>query len=559
MFRDTDTAGLPRTIVSSTGIDHTVQDMGKLKLGLRITPTLSASYSLGIWRNASQGRVDSYLRDASGATVFNASAAMANPLKFVRIDELDYTLSSAAPSSGSSEHRMHGFALHSTAGHAAPGSLDWELVASRYSQIEDISRSATPTNGYDSALGNPGGGVLPGGQITLADGTGWRNFDWRAVWRGTGLAEAHTVSAGLHVDRYELASITYGTAASPIADWTTSTTGALNTNSFGKTETRALYLQDEFRVTPDFTLTAGARHESWRAFDGSNFNAANTAPNPKTLVYANREFSHLSPKLQLAWTASPALTLRAGFGKAVRYPTVAEMFQTFNGPNNIRTNDPNLQPEQVLSQEWVAERQWETASLRGSLFYEDKRDALISQTDVTVTPNISSIQNVDRLRTHGLELAWQASHVANAMGLASPGTPKIDLQGSVTWTHSVIVANRRNPGLEGTAQPRIPDLRATVVGTWHATDATTLALSWRYSGRQHNALYNTSLKRYNDTNPDVYGAVSHYSVFDAKIRRRLDKHWSAAFGVNNLGNFKYYVNPNPYPQRTLFASLSYDL
>jgi iron complex outermembrane receptor protein len=30
-------------------------------------------------------------------------------------------------------------------------------------------------------------------------------------------------------------------------------------------------------------------------------------------------------------------------------------------------------------------------------------------------------------------------------------------------------------------------------------------------------------------------------------------------GINNIGNFKYYVNPNPYPQRTLFASVKVDL
>lgn len=59
-------------------------------------------------------------------------------------------------------------------------------------------------------------------------------------------------------------------------------------------------------------------------------------------------------------------------------------------------------------------------------------------------------------------------------------------------------------------------------------------------------------------NPNVYGAVSHYFVVDAKAVYKMSDRWESALGVNNLNNFKYYVNPNPYPQRTWFASLKFD-
>ena len=98
-----------------------------------------------------------------------------------------------------------------------------------------------------------------------------------------------------------------------------------------------------------------------------------------------------------------------------------------------------------------------------------------------------------------------------------------------------------------------------MVATYRASDALSASLAYRYSGRQHNALFNTTTRAYNDPNPNVYGAVSHYSVFDAKVLYRFNRQWSASLGVNNIGNFKYYVNPNPYPQRTYFASLKYDL
>ncbi|MEQ1807418.1 MAG: TonB-dependent receptor, partial [Burkholderiaceae bacterium] len=298
VIRDIDTAGRPRIIVSSTGIDHTVQDMAKLKLAYRFTPQWQASSTLGIWRNDSDGTVDSYLRDANGNTVYNAGAAFANPLKFVRIDGVDYTVSAAVPSRSSSEHWMHGLALKSNTG----GAWDWDVIASVYDQKEDISRTATPTSGFDSGLG----AVHPGGQITLADGTGWHNIDLRGTWRSNGKAASeHTLGFGVHHDRYKLASVTYGTAASPIADWLSSDSGALNTNSYGKTQTDAVYLQDAWNFAPQWTLVAGGRQEHWKAFDGSNYNAANVAPNPLNLVYADRSQSNFSPKLHVAYQASP--------------------------------------------------------------------------------------------------------------------------------------------------------------------------------------------------------------------------------------------------------------
>jgi iron complex outermembrane receptor protein len=540
VYRDIDTAGKPRIITSSTGIDHTVQDNAKLKVGYQFSPTTSASYTLGVWQNRSEGTVDSYLRDANGNVVWNAGSALANPFKFVRIDGLDYTVSAATPSRSESEHWMHGLTLRTNTGSA----WSWELQASLYEQQKDLSRAVLAKSGLDSSLG----AVRPGGQLTDASGTGWRTLDLRGAWRGG----AHTVSFGAHHDQYKLASVTYGTTASPIADWLSSNTGALNTNSYGKTETNALYIQDAWQVMPNVMAVIGGRQEWWRAFDGSNYSDANASPNPKNIVYADRSRSNFSPKFHVAWQATPDTALRLSLGKGVRYPTVAEMFQTFNGPNNIRTNDPNLKPEQVNSQEWVVQRQLPNnlGMLRASYFYEDKRDALISQTDVTVTPNLSSIQNVDKVRTQGVEAAWQLNDI---------GIRGLTVQGSATYAHSLITRNTRNPGLEGTLQPRIPDWRTTMVATYRASDALSASLAYRYSGRQHNALFNTTTRAYNDPNPNVYGAVSHYSVFDAKVLYRFNRQWSASLGVNNIGNFKYYVNPNPYPQRTYFASLKYDL
>lgn len=536
--RDIDTSGNPRIITSTTGMDHTVQDNGKFKLAYDITPTLRASYILGIWQNKSDTSVEPYLKDAAGNLIYGTkTGAASNPFQYVRIGGVDYTVSGANPAHSESEHWMHGLSFKTSTG----GTWDWEAIASYYDQRKDISRTAT-NFGYDSGLGS----VRPGGNITLADGTGWRNLDLRGEWRpGGNLQSEHQVSFGYHYDRYILKSDTYTIAA----DWLNGSPGTLSTNSRGKTETQALYLQDAWKFRPDWKLTVGGRFEHWRAFEGSNYNAANTAPNPKNLVYADRSQSNFSPKLALAYQTAPDLLLRASLGKAYRYPTVSEMFQTISLPGSIKFNDPSLKPEYVVSSEFTAEKSFANALWRTSVFWEDKHDALISQTDVSVTPNISSIQNVDRVRTRGLETALQASDLF---------WRGFDLSGSITYADSFILKDAKNPGLEGTVQPRIPNWRATLVGVYRASDQLSYSLAARYSGRQHNQLFNTAIGRYNDINPNVYGAVSHYTVVDGKINYKVDRQWTAALGVNNLFSYKYYVNPNPYPQRTWFVTLKYD-
>ncbi len=538
-LRDTDTAGNARIIGSAIGSDRAVQDTGKLRLAYDVTPTLRASYTLGLWQNKSHLDVDAYLRDGAGRAVYNTAATGAG--KYVKFagDANYYTLAGTAPGYSESAHAMHGLSLKSN----THGAWDGEAVVSAYTQGTDISRAAGNTGSlYDSGSG----ATRPGGTLTRADGSGWYSLDLRGEWRVDGTPKsAHQLSFGYHADRYTLQSVTSAVAG----DWLYGAASAApSSNSYGKTQTQALYLQDAWQVLPAWKLVAGGRLEHWRAFDGSNYNAANIAQY-RQLNYAARTGTDFSPKLALSYVASPEWALRASLGKAVRYPTVAEIFQVINLPSNVKQNDPNLKGERVVSGELVAERSLERGLVRSSFFWENKRDALISQTDTTVTPTISSIQNVDKIRTYGLEEAFELNDL---------GLPGLDLNGSVTYTRSTIREDARNPGLAGSVQPRIPDWRATLVANYRASDRLSYSLSYRFSGRQHNGLYNTVTRQYNDSNPDVYGAVSHYSVFDAKVVYKLARQWSAALGVNNIGNFKYYVNPNPYPQRTVFASLKFD-
>ena len=66
---------------------HTIQDHAKVKLAYDITPTLRAHYTLASWSNTSEGRGQSYLKDANGNTV-SSGAININGLAFTGANAL---------------------------------------------------------------------------------------------------------------------------------------------------------------------------------------------------------------------------------------------------------------------------------------------------------------------------------------------------------------------------------------------------------------------------------------------------------------------------------------
>jgi len=512
-YTDKDQNGATRVVTGAYSIDHTVQDNAKLKVAYDFSPTVRATYSLGYWQNNSDTSVQSYLRDASGNTIYNTASG-----SYVRINGQRYTVFGGLnPGKAESEHWMQGLSVKSNTG----GQWDWDVALSAYDYNRDIARSA-------SNYGSSNAGTL-----TDMSGTGWQTLDLRGEWRPDGSRDSeHQVSFGYHDDRYLLSSSTYVTSS-----WQSGAAGALSSNAKGKTETQALYLQDAWRFAPKWQLIAGGRQEWWQASDGSNY-ASGAATN-----YGERSANAFSPKLALSYQASADWILRGSFGKAVRFPTVTEMFQSITYGSGVVNNDPNLKPERVWASELTAERALANGLWRVSLFREDKQDALISQINTTITPNVTTYQNVDLVRTYGVETAVQLTDLWQS---------GLDLSGSVTYADSTIVRDEQYPTYEGNVQPRIPKWRATLLGVYRASDRLSLALAARYSGRQYNSLANT------DSNPDTYGGAGSFLVGDAKIVYKFARQWSAALGVDNIGNTKAYV-AHPYPQRTVFANLKFDL
>ncbi len=97
----------------------------------------------------------------------------------------------------------------------------------------------------------------------------------------------------------------------------------------------------------------------------------------------------------------------------------------------------------------------------------------------------------------------------------------------------------------------MPRWRATAYATYQP-DARWASRWPRYSGRQYSNLDNS------DVNAFAYFGASRYFTVDLRVRYQIDKQWSAAFGIDNANNDRYW-NFHPYPQRTYTAELRFDL
>ena len=524
---DADNQNRPWYVVGSGTQYNTTQDHIKVKLAYDVNASLRASYVLGLWQNESEGNSVSYLRNAAGQPVTSGA---------ININGRSFTGNQALSGSDFPVtrerllHAIHGFSLKQN----TRGTFDWEVAASLYDYVRDDKRQNASSNTQPNAL--------TGGAGTLADGsgTGWHNLALKGTWRPDPLVNTHVIDFGYQLDDYKLRYKTTTLTRNYLQD----NGGTLASNVSGNTNTHSLYAQDTWKFAPRWKTVLGLRAEQWEANDGRTDFSGTSAINHPT-----RRGVWYSPKAALSWQWLDDTVLKASVGRAVRMPTVNELYGATLTANSQFINDPNLRPERSRTTELTAERDMGQVRTRLTWFTEQTHDAIYSQTvfDPAANRNISRVQNVDHIATSGLELAASSEDVL---------LKGLQLQGSVTYADSKIKANRgfvNTPGdTDGRWQPNIPRWRATVVGTYRFNDHWSGTLGVRYSGRQYRTLNNT------DVNGQTYQGVSQFVTADVRIRHRFDKQWSAAIGIDNLNNKKYW-NFHPYPQRSYTAELSFDL
>lgn len=510
---DTDPNGRRRAVFgpNSGAVDHTQQSTVKVRAGYD-GEGWSADAFVGGWRNESQNRNETWLRDVNGNAVWTGKVSQ-NGVVF------NVAGSAFAPFDRVENHLQAGLTLRTN---RATG-WNASVVASTYRILDDAQNTASVNDATALAVGGTG-------TLGLRDGTRWNTFEVQATWTPESAEAPHRLAFGYHRNGYRLANPTYN-----LASWTnTGALGSLAQDVAGRTQLQAVYLQDVWRLADALTLTSGLRYERWRALDGRQFF---TGLSP--LAYPQRDVNGTSPKLSLAWKLDEASQLRLSAGRGIRFPTVPELFQGSKLATSIQVSDPNLRPEVSDALELSYSRDFARGDLRVSLFEDDVKDSIFSQTNVLVTPQVTNIQNVGRVRTRGLEadLRWRPAAID---GLA------INANGALT--KSEIVENANFPASLGKNWPRIPRVRANLQAVYAFNDHFTGTLAGRWSGRMYNTLDNL------DVNPDVYGGVSRAKSLDTRLAWQGDGGVEIAVGVDNLTNEPSY-QAHPLQGRTVFAEV----
>ena len=119
-------------------------------------------------------------------------------------------------------------------------------------------------------------------------------------------------------------------------------------------------------------------------------------------------------------------------GRALRFPTVGELYQNVQTGSTFTQANPFLKPERVISSELAFEHLVIEGRQRISLFEEHVSDALISQTRPTIVGYplpVSFTQNVDKTRQRGIELVAEKNNVI---------FHGLELSGSITYVDAKI-------------------------------------------------------------------------------------------------------------------------
>lgn len=241
------------------------------------------------------------------------------------------------------------------------------------------------------------------------------------------------------------------------------------------------YLQDEWALAKDWTLTGGIRRD--------HFSDAGSTTNPR---------------LGLVWNASYDLTAKLLYGQAFRAPSFNEL-HSINNP--VTRGTPGLRPETIRTLEaslaWDADAALHTQL---SLFRYRMREIIRTVPDGGASVG-RSFQNVGAQSGHGAEaeFRWAPSRT-------------LTISGHLAW-------QRATDDLTGQAAADAPHRVAWLHADWRVAGDWRLGAQLRHVADRRRA--------FGDPRPPV----ADYTLLDLALRSpTFDERWQVTLSVANVGN-----------------------
>lgn len=261
-----------------------------------------------------------------------------------------------------------------------------------------------------------------------------------------------------------------------------------------------IYAQDEWNIAPDWTLTAGVRHDAYSDVGGTT-----------------------NPRLALVWDARYDMTVKLLAGRAFRAPSFNELY----GINNpVYKGNPSLRPETVQTLEtavsWHASR---SLQLNANVFTYRMRDQIAAVANPTGPTSFTTYQNTGEQKGIGgeFEMVWDASDVVRL-------TANYSRQRSTDVTHDMDAGY-------------VPHNHVYARGDWHFMEGWMASTQMNWIDERKRA--------YGDTRPDLGG----YTTVDLTLRTvRHQTAWEFAGSIRNLFDRQVFE-----PSLAPGVALPYDL
>jgi outer membrane receptor for ferrienterochelin and colicins len=257
--------------------------------------------------------------------------------------------------------------------------------------------------------------------------------------------EVHTTTAGLQWNEARL------------TDWNQANRGTAQerSNVNYAVVQKALFAEDEWRLTDDFALTTGVR-----------------------LDHHDQYGNHVSPRLYGVWHLNPQWTLKGGVARGFKAPelrAVIDDYAVIRRNRFVMFGNSSLKPETSTNYELSA--MWsnrDDLSAGATVFYNDFKDKLST---VTTTENWQGLTvmdrvNVDKAVIRGLELngSWQA-------------LPTVAVKGNFTYLDS----EQKSGANEGAPLALTPKRKAGVRSDWEVNAKTNAWAAVNYYGEEYQA------------------------------------------------------------------------
>jgi outer membrane cobalamin receptor len=259
-----------------------------------------------------------------------------------------------------------------------------------------------------------------------------------------------------------------------------------------------LYIQDNWAIDDRFNLVSGVRYDYFTNF-----------PAP------------LSPRISLGYSATPYLTLKCGYGRAFRAPTINELY--CNQPVFNMFGDENLKPEEGERIDLISEWKRESQSFTVNIFHS----YLVNGIKWIYDGGNSSttVQNMKTVNTSGINLTWAKTWDDRFTG-------KVRYQ----WQDELMQ--------DDTGTSRYNFFGANRVGLEFGVklNAWQIDLGWKYAGNR------SKQGQTGDIMPD-------YNVGSLSVAYRPNKILTWVFSVDNLMGQNYQIQDG-YPMPGMDVSLS---